>query len=237
MVVLIVMVSMFSCATPTLKRTDGAYVHEKTGITYQFAPAAYSAEASGEAIARLVRDVAGEESLYAIEGQPTEHYLVTASGRVLYAESVALPTLSDFSVSEARLYSYALNMATVEIVTDAAQLRTLQSLCAGEVSFDADQIDPQTSRNSYELRFLGTGTCLGLSYSVQYWQCAESVLIYEEIDSQAAAEALYPDIPFTFVEEEGVTYACYDFGRYLFYNPTDGRCWAAGAILSSMLSA
>ena len=236
MTALLLVASMISCAAPALKREGTVYVHEKTGVSYSFAPSAYTAEACGEAIARLLREVAGEVALYAVNGQSTERYLVTPAGRLLCADGVRLPSLSELPISEAKLFNYALNMATAAIVTDYERLQTLKTLCIGGVAFDADQIEPQITRDSYELRFIAAGEYTGLFYSLQYWQCAEDVLIYEALSDSDAAEVLYPGVSYTLVEEEGVTYARYNFGQSLIYDPVSGTCRAAGDVLSSQIS-
>ncbi len=59
-----------------------------------------------------------------------------------------------------------------------------------------------------------------------------------ESESELPTEAppTRPEIPFTVVKEEGETYACYDFGKGLIYDPVSGVCRPDHGVIASQLS-
>lgn len=234
--VVLLAVALTSCGTPVLKKNGTVYVHEKTGVEYYFASSAYTAEVSGEEIARIVRDSGTETPLHEIKGLSSDRYLVTSTGRVLCSDEADIPSLSSLPVSAVKLLSYELNMATSAIVTDSEQVQAIRTACIEGVAFDADQIEPQITHDTYALHFFAAGEYTGLIYSLQYWRCSESVMIYEELSGAAIADPTYPGVPYTVVEENGVSYLRYDFGRDLIYDPVSGTCCAAGDVLASQIT-
>lgn len=225
---LALLLSMASCASPALNKSGEDYVHEKTGVSYRFASANYAAQPIGDAIAHLSRPVSGDEvALYAVEGREDERFFVTDTGRVLFDASTTLPTLDALPVSAAKLYSFEMNMAMAAIVTDADALEDIRYLCTEGVAFNANQIEPSVTKTAYEMRIFAAEEFLGVYYCLQYWRCQSDVLIYEEYTDDATADALYPGVDYTLVVEEDVTYACYNFGNALFYDPVSGQCRAA----------
>ena len=225
--------SVTSCTTPALNKSGEEYVHEKTGVAYRFASANYVAEPSGDEIARLIRPVSGEASLYAVNGRTDERFLVTDAGRVLFDASMPLPILSELPVREARLYDFSLNMAMTAMEDDADALEEIRLLCTAEVCFDADEISPALTRSAYELRLIAADALEGVYYCLQYWKYDGDVLIYAEYTDDEAASLLYPGIPYTLVVEEKITYVCYNFGDALFYDPVTDQCRAAEDAFSS----
>ena len=139
-------------------------------------------------------------------------------------------------MSHAGLYSLSMNMAMTVRVTDAALLEDVKYLCTAVAAFDADQIAPSVKKTAYEMRLFAKEAYAGIYYRMQFWRCNTDVLIYAEYTDEAAAKALYPSVDYTLVTEEGVTYACYNFGNALFYDPVSGQCRAAEDAFASEFS-
>jgi predicted dehydrogenase len=84
---------------------------------------------------------------------------------------------------------------------------------------------------------LGLGIGMAHADAAAASENAELVAVCDRDEKRLEkAKALYPSVDYTLVTEEGVTYACYNFGNALFYDPVSGQCRAAEDAFASEFS-
>lgn len=231
-------VSLTGCSVPTLQKDGETFFHSQNGVSYRYAPTAYTARAvSEDSVAKIEREIAEDLPLYAVEGVPTERCLATADGTLLCAVDWELPTLFELSVSEAIVYETQTHSAVAR-VSAASDLTMIKETWNNEPRFSVDEILPSVSIVTYDVCFVASGAYDGLVYGIKYFRCSDEILLYDAVTDTDSYESIYSGIPMTFEEyqasDDGVAevYAVYHFGTELFYDVSGGWCCRADAVTS-----
>lgn len=233
--ILVLSYLLSACQPTALKKEEGgAFRDLKTDVCYR--PAAlnyYAKPADEDAYARIKMDNGGEDILlYAIEGVDPEHYLVSDSYTLYYAEGAELPELKDLPCVRVGIYDtqVASNDGNITNADEIAALKKLHATgSATSLSNVGLYIDETTEW--YDLHFMGDGEYKGVYYQLKYGVFTEDVIITElvERDSNGYMIDLYPGIPYHIEQKtfEGREYivAVYNFGKEIMCDMTTGNCY------------
>lgn len=229
-----------SCASLAwVEPTENGFVHSKSGIRYAYAPTGYAASALEDApVAETRGELMGTVKLYPVRGLSEEKFLCSFEGMLLCSGDVSLPTFDKLRVSSIGIYRMSdgvcvANTAKKETV-DQVRFNFLEGAC-----FERNLISASLGGQSYELRFEADGEYAGLCYVLRYLVFQRDVLIYESVEDIESFESSYEGVPVRIVEPTdadgtgGQTYAEYNFGKMLLWDPYRGVCCMAGEALAS----
>lgn len=138
-----IMLAAVSCGAPKLVLEDGKIFDTKTDIYYSFAPNTYEAMAIANAIYAVWEQNGVEVAYHAIEGLPTEEYLVDEYGYVICADGKELPDLGGFEPTGALVCTNTEVAVSIGEIKEKAKLNALADLYInGEnVTFENTAVD------------------------------------------------------------------------------------------------
>ena len=139
---LFVMLAAISCG-PKLVFEDGKILDTKTDVYYNFAPNTYEAIAIANAIYAVWEQNDVEVAYHAIEGLPTEEYLVDEYGYVICAEGKELPDLDGFEPTGALVCTNAEAAVSIGDIKEKSTLNALVDLYINgkSVTFENTAVD------------------------------------------------------------------------------------------------
>lgn len=121
------MLTAISCG-PKLVFEDGKILDTKTDVYYNFAPNTYEAIAIANAIYAVWEQNDVEVAYHAIEGLPTEEYLVDEYGYVICADGKELPELDGFEPAGALVCTNTDVAVSIGEIKEKATLKALVDL-------------------------------------------------------------------------------------------------------------
>jgi len=227
-----------SCAKlPELDYTNGAFVNEKSGVSYLAAPMTYKARnhvENGE-IAKIPHTKTEDMILYSIEKIDPEKYLSNDEGQLFYNSTLTLPALWEMGVEQINVVSSATVQYSIVSVTDANDVASIVSAYQSGVHFPSDEISLELTPKRYDLEF-ESSTYPAFYYTLTYWSFPTEVLVYEVIESQESFSSSYNGIEVTFESFEDELYAVYHFGKTLLYDRLTGECYPIGDAVAKHLA-
>lgn len=122
-----IMLAAVACG-PKLVLENGKILDSKTDVYYSFAPNTYEAMAIANAIYAVWEQNDVEVAYHAIEGLPTEEYLVDEYGYVICAEGKELPDLDGFEPTGALVCTNTKVAVSIGEIKEKAKLRALADL-------------------------------------------------------------------------------------------------------------
>ncbi|MBR3963971.1 MAG: hypothetical protein IKJ80_01010 [Clostridia bacterium] len=122
-----IMLTAISCG-PKLVFEDGKILDTKTDVYYNFAPNTYEAIAIANAIYAVWEQNDVEVAYHAIEGLPTEEYLVDEYGYVICADGKELPELDGFEPAGALVCTNTDVAVSIGEIKEKATLNALVDL-------------------------------------------------------------------------------------------------------------
>ncbi len=137
-----IMLAAVACG-PKLVFEGGRILDTKTDVYYGFAPNTYEAVAIANAIYAVWEQNDVEVAYHAIEGLPTEEYLVDEYGYVICAEGKELPDLDGFEPTGALVCTNAEVAVSIGDIKDGATLSALVDLYINgkSVTFENTAVD------------------------------------------------------------------------------------------------
>ena len=226
-----------SCSKlPEFAYKDGAFVNEKTGISYLPAGDNYEAIAlqSDKEVARIIQKGMDDIVMYPISGIDSEKMLTNELYEVFYAEGTKLPTLWEMDPEQMHICRTVTLTYSLATVTSAAELEELIDIYRNGKGFSENEIDVGLDKERYDLKFQSSAY-EGIYYCLIYWEFEDEVLVYEVIEDFDDFEITYPDAEVTTEEYKGEKYAVYHFGTSLIYDRTTKTCYPVGDLLSKYL--
>lgn len=235
---LLCIVTLFSSCgkPPKLEVENGNYTNKKSGVTYLRAPLNYEAVSivKDKTVARVAQDKLDDIILYEIENTAPEALLATEDYELFYAKGTTLPTLWEMQPNKALIsQTGTISFATASI-EDGADVAALVALYQNGVSFSKDEIDVGLTPKRYDLKF-ASAAYPAFYYTLTYWRFTENVEVWESVDDANNVTPTYTGIEMTVVEEDGETYAVYNFGKEILYDRTTGKCYAVGDTVAKYL--
>ncbi len=232
-----------SCGkVPTVKMDGEIYTIDSLG---RFLPASerYQAKAifTEEALARISRKGMDDLLFYEIEGVASDRMIATEDYDLFYAEGLRLPELWEMEPTLALICKNAEVSYSVAAL-EGEPLDEIVTRAQSAAAFPAAEMLTGLSYEGYEIKF-ESALYPGIYYRLNYRQYAEDVCIYQVVDDPNAFDPLYPDTPYTTedysYEEDGVAKVehnvVYNFGKYILYDRTTGKCFAIGDAIAKAL--
>ena len=199
--VLLLSLALCSCAkgNKIVLSDDGKYVDKKTGVVYIDAPACYEPIGMGEEQYGEV----GSAQLYAVAGADPEQWLCDATGSVLYADSIELPTLDRMDISYA---SVLMEEAELVRITDAEVLGGIVDTYVQGQAIRKPTYFENTLAISWRIKLADEK--LGLYYVLNYIELKEDHVITLDDGTQV------------------------NYGRAFIFNRFEDKCVVAGDALA-----
>ena len=233
------------CRKKTLELTyypeSGNYYDSKNDVTYLRAELYYEALSLRRdlPVAHIPNKKMDDTILYQIEGAEPTEMLANEYFEIYYTQDMTLPTLAEMKVDRIYVGSVVegaimdLAVATIEDAEDIdAVISCYQS---GPFFHEENRFDEGTVTDAYRLRFTSLQHP-AFCYRLSYYQYAEDVLIYEQIESEELHTPTYSGVGMHFMEHSGQLYAVYNFGKNIVYDHVTGNCYAAGDTIAKHLS-
>ncbi|MBQ8439109.1 MAG: hypothetical protein IJX19_00465 [Clostridia bacterium] len=219
---------------PTMEMKDGAYVNQKTKISYTHASSCYRAnEYVEKAVGKIEHKGQAELLLYPISGMDEKKWLCDADFSVYCAVGVTPPALWEMSIGAVYINKTVNASYTVQKIVDAEKIASLIKTYREGTSFSYDDIShadmtlkPNPQR--YDLVFEDSS----LSYYLIYLQFEEEVLVYEVVSDPNNFTPAYPGVEVTTETYKGEHYAVYHFGKHIMYNRETGRCYPVNDVIA-----
>lgn len=206
-------------------RDDGGLYNAKSKQSYAAAPYSYRAYTYNpdDVVGIYVAWDGTEQNLYRVTG--SGNYCCNEYYEVYLPEGTSLPTLSELHVTEVDLCQTNSQIA-LATYTDANEIAEILSLFQ-TVSIPYSRL-PRFADANYRILFADPS--LGLILELNYLVFEEAVVLYEQLNPDGSAPALYGVEP-TIEEVSGERVAVYDLGTQLLLDRSAGVCYISPELL------
>ena len=208
-------------------RDDGGIYNKKSKQSYDAAPSYYHAYSyHPDDVAGIYTDPDDgiEKNLYRITG--SGNYLCDEEYNLYLPKGETLPALSEMEITKISLCQPAAQFYAERSYTDSDEIAGILNAVLG-ASVPYSRVQRSADQN-YSILFLDTD--LGLVLELEYLVYVEPVIIYEPLNADGSAPALYGVEP-SVEELSGEKVAVYDLGTQLILNRSAGVCCAVHDLL------
>lgn len=223
---LLLLLCACSDVTKFTVRDDGGLYNKKSKQSYSPAPSCYRAYTynTDDVVGVYTEQNGTDRNLYKVTG--SGNYLCDEDYNVYLPAGERLPTLSELNVTEVDLCQTDVQLYAAATYTVADEIAGILNVFQG-CSIPYSRIPRFADEND---RILFVDSSLGLVLELEYLVYQEPVVLYEPLNADGSAPALYGVEP-TIEEVSGERVAVYNLGTCLLLDRSAGVCYIALELL------